>query len=559
MNDPKPINPHYTESEVWDMLTDYLVKKHLATASSVQRGIYADFHKDGSTFLVDQCEDQFALLYCYRNLNNNISGNIIYQIEGEYSEEFTLQGICDFLGLPFPKELNLVELSPAEIETKNENRLIAEEYQLKERQRKQHKLKIHATVIALFHAFEYERAKPYRERAYHYRQLTKSAGQSRYIQCNRMQHTESVLPLSPYSPSEREFLDYVEHHRMTSDFNEVEHQEVLENAGRIFHQHYRDYFPAQARKVGGLLYPLCNPQGEVISALNVVDIKKDDASNQFLLVQHNATTIGTVQFSQGSQTDQLILITQDLITADILKTLFPDLSIHAALTADNLCKSALSLAKAQPEHQVIVFLNNDYEQIRVEKNTLHFKQGNIRLMAEALAEQGEPNNLGVLLPEFDPLDDYHSLQEIYLNEPLQAGQALLKQLLDHYIERHQAGASELSYLLDVHQQQHESLKSGLKINLPDLVEAKAPVNQATLPHPMIYAIGSNSVLFQESRADLKKWFAEPASAEMQREQQRWADMVGTFAQLSPELSKEDIQVVGEYHHLQGDQFGEPQD
>lgn len=547
MTNPKIENPKYSEEEVWDLLSNYLEKKHNADTVSIQRGIYADYYRNGSIFTVDQSEDEFATLYCFRNLHFNISGSIIYQLDSHLSEDFTLQQICEYLKKPFPKTAhNYSDLTNEQEIERQENIRIAKQRKRHEeslsRQNKQNKY----TSIALLYAFEYQRAVKFNDRVFHYSQATRSVLQSNFFKVNQLNHALDGLVINANQPKLEEYLEFIDSQKdflisEGCDFDVL--RQIAENDTFTSRQ---NFFSDEARKMGSLLFPMRDLNGRIISALNIIDLTKSINNKEFLFIKNEANTVGTVQFTEpGSEHSDLIFITMRFEVASTLKEVFPDYPIHAAMSIKNLIEVVKQLLRKQPDSLIVVVMDNDYTQLVQNKNVSAFRTGPFSTFTQFLAENVKDTfNIGLLMPEFDFEDDSNlkSFHEVYCELGLLEVTTQINQSILDLIERRNSQVLEVNHLIEKHVDIEEYLRDTFDIAVPDIANVDS-LNHRTIDLPLIQSDGGNSILFQESRADFVAWMNMEISPEIQIKEKQFQNKAAMFGKTAQKLGKDEVQSI----------------
>lgn len=516
MTESKLIQHNYSEDEVWDLLTRYLERQHQATKTSIQKGIYADFHSEGSIFLVDECEDEFATLYCFRNLNFNIYGSIIYQLDSQYSEDFTLESICEFLGEPFPKVDNNVELTEEEIEEKNIRIRLNTQARLNLEQRDQAELTKRYSAISLLYAFEYHRAEGLNDRSYHMGQHTKDPSSSSFVLTKQLHHIDSIRVISPQIPDIQELMNFLNSKKHLADHFGVNFDDIIEIASTLFEQKYESFFSSQARRVGSLLYPMHTVTGELVSALNIIDIKDTNNDKEFLLIKNEANTIGSIQhFNKDTDNVQIIFITEKLTTADTLKTLFKNHPVHACLSPKNVIKVLNELSDEYPDSFILVVLDNEYISFIKDPNPSRFYKSTMVKLAQHLKDNPESlPNIGTIYTRPEPSQQSHAnLYDLYHNIDKDEAKALIQAEISAFVERYQEGKHELNHLVDQHNEYAKIISEKFRSSLPKLIldtSSNPHQNNPTpLEKPTVFDTAPNSVLFKEKQTGFSEWLRQP--------------------------------------------------
>ena len=544
MTNSQLIQPNYSEEEVWDLLSEYLEKKHHASIHSIQRGIYADFHRDGSIFLVEECEDEFAILYCYRNINFNISGNIIYQLDSQYSEEFTLQSICEFLEKPFPKKLINIELSDEEEEEKQLNIRLATEINKTRNNIDSFNKKVRYAAISLLYAFEYTRSIPLNERIEHMTQITKDVENSSFVRVNLLQHINQVAIINPLYPTVEEVREFLEANRHLASFYEADFEDIKASAEIVYDLQYQNFFSNQARRIGSLLYPMKDWDGNIVSALNIIDLKKSNSDKDFLLIKNEANTVGTVHFNENTTSSEILFLTIDLAVADTLKSMMPAYAVHACLTTRNLLTSIKQASERHADATIIVTLNNDYADLITHKTPSQFNKGGISKVANLLSENTECfQNVGVIYPEIDlEASPIHlGLHDLFIDYGIVETETALNNELHNLIERLENGVHELSHLIEKHKNYTALINEKFDLTVPELLIA--PINNSAAPEtsslPFVFATSTNSILHQESEADFIKWLNEEPTPEIKQQYEEFESKMAQFARAGQSLDPDE--------------------
>lgn len=548
MTNPKIENPKYSEEEVWDLLSNYLEKKHNADTVSVQRGIYADYYRNGSIFTIDKSEDEFATLYCFRNLHFNISGSIIYQLDSHLSEDFTLQQICEYLKKPFPKTAHdHSKLTNEQEIERQENIRIAKQRKKHEeslsRQNKQNKY----TSIALLYAFEYQRAVKFNERVFHYSQATRSVLQSNFFKVNQLNHALDGLVINATQPKLEEYLEFIDSQKDFLLDEGCDFDVLREIAKNDTFPSRHNFFSNEARKMGSLVFPMRDLNGRIISALNIIDLTKSINNKEFLFIKNEANTVGTVQFTELSNApSDLIFIAVRFEVASTLKEIFPDYQIHAAMSIKNLIEVVKQLLKKHPDSLIVVVMDNDYTRLAQNKNISAFRNGPFSTLSQFLAENVKDTfNIGLLMPEFDFENESNlkSFHEIYCELGLLEVTNQINQGILDLIERRDSQVLEINHLIERHIEIEEHFMDTFDIAVPDIANVDSIGQRTQIDLPLIQSEGGNSILFQESRADFVAWINMEISPEIKAQEQRLQNKAAMFGKASPKLSSEDVQMV----------------
>lgn len=544
---PNIENPRYSEEEVWDLLSSYLEKKHNAYTVSIQRGIYADYYRDGSIFSVDNSEDEFATLYCFRNLHFNISGSIVYQLDSHLSEDFTLQHICEYLRKPFPKALDEhAGLTNEQKQERQENIRIARQRKKHEELMTRENRRNKYTSIALLYAFEYQRAVNFNERVYHYDQVTRSVLQSNFFKLNQLNYPLDGLVINANQPTLEEYLEFIDSQKEFLIEQGCEFSVLKEVAEKETFPSRLNFFSNEARKMGSLLFPMRDLNGRIVSALNIIDLTKSVDNKEFLFIKNEANTIGTVHFTETTETDPgLIFLTVRFEVASVLKELFPNHPIHAALSIKNLIDVLKQILRLHPDSLVIVVLDNDYIQLAQHKNINAFRNGSLSTFAQFLNDNVKDTfNIGLLMPEFDieQNDNLGSFHEIYCELGLIETTHRIHAAISELIERRNSQVLEINHLIEAHLIFEDYFRDTFDIAIPDISITELGDHQQA-DSLLTQADSGNSILLQESKSDFIAWLNMDISPEIKLKESLIQNKAAMFAKSAAMIDSDEAQAI----------------
>lgn len=537
-------NPNYSEDEVWDLLSEYLEKKHHVNTSTIQRGIYADINRDGSILTLDDQEYEHATLFCFRNFNFNISGSIIYQLDPPLNDEFDLEAICQFLHKPFPKPLVEPVLTPEQIIEKNENIKFLKLKLQNENQSSFKKAKVKNIATAALYALEYNRAVAQDYTAFHYGQINKTVERANYFVQQRIQNTFGALIIPLVPPSKESYLEFLQAYQSIAALLDVDFNEVLDYATIKLIPELDNIIPKEVRKAGSLIFPLRNIQGVLISAVIIPDLPV--TQSDFKIIKNELYTGGVIHTQEpGKSTPDIFILTCSIENADALKIAMPEANILITLSAENTLNTLKEIDNLYPDAIAVVVVSNEYAKIKKDKKLKQFENSELCHVAQYLADNlKSTSNIGVIFPqvedEFDE-DVYCTSFTDVLNE---YGEEKLQEAINYQLSelayRRENKDLELNYLLQVHAEAHEGINSALKLILPALIQLDQLTNGQVLTGthiPLINHKSSNPVLFQESKLDFKKWLNNPISKEIVEQEKSLANAACNFAKNATNLTK----------------------
>lgn len=545
-------NPNYTEDEVWDLLTQYLEKKHHVNTSTIQRGIYADINRDGSILTLEDQEYEYATLFCYRNFNFNISGSIIYQLDPPLNDEFDLEAICQFLNEPFPKSLVEPELTPEQIAEKAENLRLLKIKKSNEDQANFEKTKLRNIAIAALYCLEYNRATLQDNIAYHYGQINKTIDKANYFikQGIRNNFNAMVIPSTP--PSVKEYIEFLNTHKELAEQHNVDFDELFNYAKMKISKELNSIIPHDVRKSGSLILPLRNIDEALVSAVIIPDIPQ--ANDEFNLIKNEQYTGGAIyELEDKDGLPESYFLTCSINDADAIKTALPSATVLTTLTVNNTIKCLEEIQIKNPDALIVIVVDNEYTKI---KNSRHFKgfgSSELCIVAQHLTNNlKSSSNIGLIMVQgLDDSDELGELEEpsvcISMADVLNKfGEEKLKQVLDKEITeltyRRGNNDLELNYLLQIHAEAHEEIYSSLEITIPPLVqleEISDDINGIGTQIPLVNSKAMNTVLFQESRAEFKKWINSPISEEVAEQEKLFAEVISKFAKHAKSISRDE--------------------
>lgn len=542
MNIYKMIAPNYTEEEVWDLLSEYLGKKFLADQNTIQRGIYVDLYRDGSFFEIIDNPDEFAYLYCNRNLNFNISGNILFSVESDKNEEFTLESICHFLNKPFPKPITPLDLSPTEFEEKQKNLSFIKKVNKINFEREKTKTKITGVCVEILHAFEYTRALKINDNIYHIEQLIGDINNFNFIQERNIFRTEEMIVVHPNPPLLDELLDFVEEKKeLIKEYFQVRYSEVLETIKTQIYPNYETYFSERMRRFGSLLIPLYNVEKELVSCVNIVNIT-DNKINYLVVSEKNQHTSGSFQINTEQITsNDSIYITLDIETADVISRC-NNSPIFAALNEDNFIRVLDEVQAKYPDNFIVLVSNNPFVKYLDSENEEMFRKSLIvKLMLAFARSNTRLLRCGLIIPTVNLAEksELKTFSDIFLEFGLDEACFHINQELSKALERLENDTNESEYILDLYNNAKSALYGNHHIRLPELVtdeELKPPKHQVLdqLPEqPLIPTHGVDSVLHIEGKKDLIDWFNEPINPDIARKERMLQEQMGRFMDAAP--------------------------
>lgn len=550
-------NPNYTEDEVWDLLTQYLEKKHHVNTSTIQRGIYADLNRDGSILTLEDQEYEYATLFCYRNFNFNISGSIIYQLDPPLNDEFDLETICQFLNEPFPKPMVEPELTSEQIAEKAENLRLLKIKKSNEDQVNFHKSKLKNIAIAALYCLEYSRASKQNNIAYHYGQINKSVEKSNYCIKKGIQHTFGAMVIASTPPSADEYLEFLQSYKEVTDRYDINFHELISYSQIKIANDLDSIIPPDVRKFGSLILPLKDIDGTLISAVIISDIPQSD--NEFVFIKNERFTGGVIQDAWESEVQpNIYFITYNISDANAVKLALKDACVLITLSIENTIKCLQEIQSKNPDAIAVIVVDNEYTRIKNNKHFKGFEKSPLCSIAQYLADNlKDSSNIGLIMPqELDDHDDLGEMDEptvcISITDVLnKLGEEKLKITLNQQISeltyRRGNNDLELNYLLQMHADAHEDIYSSVDLTIPSLVQLNQQVDDGIsvgTQIPLINNRSTNAVLFQESRAEFKNWISKPISEEVMQQEKLFAEAICNFAKHAQSISKdEEKQIV----------------
>lgn len=551
-------NPNYSEDEVWDLLTEYLEKKHHVNTSSIQRGIYADINRDGSILALEDQEYEHATLFCYRNFNFNISGSIIYQLDPPLNDEFDLEQICTYLNRPFPKPLIAPQLTIEQIQERKDNLRLLKLKKQKEDQISFLRSKVENIAKAALFCLEYRRAEKQNNIAYHYGQINKTADKSNYFVQNQIQHDFGAMVLASTPPKTQEYLAFLEEYREVVDMLEASFDEVVEYAKDKIANDIDGIISPSVRRSGCIILPVKNLEGVLLSAAIIPDIP--ETKNEFPFIKNEYYTGGAIQSFDPDQPEaDIYFLTSSIPNADALKQAMPEACILVTLSPKNTVKTLQEIHAKAPNAIAVVVVNNAYAEIMLNKSIKKFEQSELCEISQYLADNlKHTGNVGVILSSFEDEsenkddEDIHfvSFHNILNDYGLEKLKACLNYQLSELAYRRENHNLELNFLLEKHAEAHERINDILKISLPALAQLdqdELEDNNPSLQTPLNITKASNPVLFQESQAEIKKWLNAPISNEILQQEKSRSEAAVNFAKTAQPLSNQEIADVLKSH------------
>lgn len=553
MNSPDIYNPNYSEKEVWDILTEYLNIKHNAQSNTIQRSVYADLNRAGSIFLTEGGEDEFAQLICYRNMYFNLSGNIIYQLDSDRCEEFSLKDICKYLGRPYPKAMHeAIELTEEEQVTKEENIKLIKQANSAQLARDTLKKKTKYAAICLIYAFEYQRATNLKDKNYHIHQITRDVDASRFVRINSISHIKDGAVLLPKKPTLDELLTFAESQSELEAFYDVPFKDVIQSLSTEVYAQYEHFFSKDARQLGALLFPLKNLQGKTVSALNIIDIKKSNSDKEFLFIKNEANTVGSIQINFSSIVDcEAVFITIGIESADALAEISGDVPVFATLSPKNMVAVIDSIHTAKPECLIIAALNDEYMNFLHHKNPALFKKSGTVKVCEYMARNSKSfPNIGIITPcttldEYNGIVTFHDLLQEFGPED---SATILHSELNKAIERREADLNEANHMLEQHAFFSKEIFNSHKLKLPELITAEdlteEEVSMVAQSHTLIQP-GEDPVLYIENRDEFIKWIEQISKSSETIDKDSIESLTARSTLMAAEASAEEKEMLQE--------------
>lgn len=552
-------SPNYTEVEVWNLLSEYLEKKFDADSSTIQRGIYVELYKDGSVFLIKNNEDEVGRLYCYRNMRFNISGDIIFNQNGDLSEHFSLNSICDYLGKPFPKPIQGdLGLSEDEMDTKHKNLAIIEQTKEAQIARNIASRLLKTAAIQVIHAFEYWRAKELPDEIFHIEQTLRHADQLTYIQQKHINCSLHWWAIHPKEPTLDEICSYIRNNVDCDAVYSFSCEVLIEYISNDLFKSYKSHFSVASRGVGSILIPLHNTLGALKSALvanNIPDTKKgygwDQASLQYVAIDCVYAVRGFVK----SKPEDIVVVTEDLAAADTLQSVMGDVLVLACLLPENT-ESCLNGLIAQ-DKQVIVVADNGHAGIT--ENKADQSEGFAHLIQHLMNNIEQMEKIGLLF--LNPVN-HSNLDKIYRNANDLAGaesrpilHSIIATELQALFERKNSqSTSEIKYALDTRSLVKDFILQNYNVAVDEVLEKRDNNHQAErlalneqnaiALKAMAHHIGDDPVLAQERKQDVMKWLeaAQPISTSTE-DSALQNKMAAFFVSAPPEKGDEYLKIL----------------
>lgn len=546
MREAKFFNPNYSEDEVWDLLSEYLEKKHQANTSTIQRGIYADNNNDGSIFLLED-ENEYASLYCYRNFNFNVSGTIVFPFDTSLNDEFDLGTICQYLSKPFPKPpTSNFSLTDEQMEERKENIRLLKLKQSNEEIQSYNKAKVKSIAIAMLYALEFFRAKSQDNRAYHFGQITRSVEDSKYIKVKRINDLSDGVVIASTPTSEKEYLSFLNENKDLIRSLGVDFDLLFEMASGTIAKSLDQIITKDARKLGSIIFPLRNIDGLVISAMIVLDTTVNNGD--FTYLKYETYTHSSLQF--GDCTDEaaeIIILTTDHASADTLRFAIPEVCVIATLSQANMSQTIKELQNKYPDKILIVAIDNEYTRTLSKQNIKAFIQSDLCRISQHLADNiKDCHNVGVIYPPSQTETSAISFCDV-LHE---YGEDHLKEQLDHVIselaERRSNKVLELNHLLEVYAEAHDTIRNQTGLSLPPLVILDQDEDTAatiSTDVPLINTKANNPVLFQESRTDFRNWINRANTKSLAAQDENLRNAMCRFVKEALPIEIEDIEEI----------------
>lgn len=534
-------NPKYTEDEVWDLLSEYLVKKFQADHDTVQRGIYVDLYRDGCFFEVLNNPDNFAYLYCSRNINFNISGNIVFSMHSENNEDFTLESICEYLNKPFPKVTTSIELTDAEYKEKLQNLATIKKISKANHNREKIKSKIRRACISLIHAFEYERASLIKNDINHIEQVISHVGDFNFIQERDILNTQEMLIIDPIAPLLDDILVYFEKNKdLIKDYFKIRYKDIEETLKDSIYPNYEKYFSERVRRFGSLLIPLYNVNQRLVSAINIANISLGAKTN-YLILKENFYTKGSFQTNAQEKPLDCIFLTVDIDTADTLSRATKN-PIYTSINEENLIEVFDELREKFPDIFIVLVLNNPFSQFLNNGSESEFRKSSlVRLMIEFGKNPRKLIRSGIIIPSLDLLNksQLSSFSDIYLEFGIDETTYQINHELNVLSDRLEKNTNESEYISALYLSAKNILYGNHHLRLPELateeeLNPKTVIIENTLPdQPIIPTHGENSVLFLEKRKSLSDWLNEPIHPEVEKAEKRMQQQISRFVSAAP--------------------------
>lgn len=534
--------PNYTEEEVWDLLSEYLIKKCQADSDSIQRGIYVDLYRDGSIFKINDHSNEFAYLYCNRNLNFNISGNIVFNFDPDRNEEFTLEGICSYLDKPFPKPVTGIELTEEERQEKFRNLKTIKTINKANRDREKIRAKVRNACVSLIHAFEYERSLDIKNELNHFEQVLTQVEDFNFIQERGITNFNNMLIIHPSEPVLDDLLIFFQKKKeLIKNYFKVKYKEIEELLKDEVYPEYSKYFSERMRRFGILLIPLYNLDQQLVSALNIANISLENTTN-FMVLKENSHTKGSFQLNaEAVVAPECIFLTTDIDTADTLARATSN-PIFAAINEDNLIEIFRELKEKYPETFIVLVINNPFSQfLNTENKSLFRRSSAVQLMIEFGRDPKKLIRSGVVMPSLDLTEksSLTSFSDICLEFGVDEVVYQINHELNALIDRIGENINETLYISKAYATAKNILFGNHHLKLPELVTQDEITHQThetqePIPNkPVIPTHGENSVLFIEKRKSLIDWFNEPMHPDILKKEKMFQDQTSRFINEAP--------------------------
>lgn len=549
MNQSQLIAPNYTETEVWDLLSNYLEKKFDADLNTVQRGIYVDLYRNGSFFTIVDSPDEFAYLYCSRNLNFNISGSIVFSDDSDCNEEFTLESICDYLNKPFPKASILLELTSTEIAEKQKNLSFANKVNKADHDREKYKKVIVGACVELIHAFEYKQALIVEDSIYHIEQLIGEVQSFNFIQERNFINTDKILVIHPNPITLDDLLVFIEEKKeLIKNYFNLKYKDVLDCIQNEIYPNYDNYFSEHMRRFGSLLIPLHNTENEIVSCVNIANITNEE-KNYLVVSEKNKYTHGSFQINANQITsDQPIFITLDLETADSLSRCSEN-PIFAAINVDNFIRVFDEIQAKYPDNFLVLVSNNPFSEYLNHQDPTQFRESvMVKLMLAFAVNNARLVRCGIIMPTVDlsEISKIKSFCDIFLEFGIDELKFQVDSELNKALDRLTNNINESEFIKNIYDESKSSIYGNHNLRIPELVteEELSPPKIIKFDKPpeklIIPTYGVDSVLHIESRKSLSEWFNEPMNKDIQRKEQQFQKRLSDFVSATPVSIDEDF-------------------
>lgn len=542
------VTPNYTEEEVWDLLSEYLSKKCQADSDTIQRGIYVDLYRDGSFFGIVDNPDEFAYLYCSRNLNFNISGNIVFSVDSEKNEEFTLESICEYLEKPFPKPITTIELTDDEYLEKLQNLRTIKTINKANHEREKVKSKIRSACLSLIHAFEYERSLTIKNDINHFEQVISHVGDFNFIQERDILNIENIVIIHPVEPMLDDILIYFKKNKeLIKNYFKIKYKDIEGMLKDSIYPNYDKYFSERVRRFGSLLIPMHNTDQQLVSAINIANISLEKKTN-YLILKENIHIKGSFQINTQEDPTNCIFLTVDADTADTLSRLTKN-PIYASINEENFIEVFCELKERFPEIFIVLVLNNPFScYLNNESKSIFRKSTIVKLMIEYGKDPQKLIRSGIIIPSIDLLEKSQlmSFSDVYLEFGLDETIYQINHELNKLSIRLEENINESEYISTLYADAKNILFGNHHLRLPELVteeelKPQKAIVQETLPDkPVIPTHGENSVLFIEKRRSMVDWLNEPIHPEIQKKEKLLQQQISRFISAAPIEKNEDF-------------------